>query len=279
MNSRLLTIVAVIAIALLGWRWSRAPAPPAVVIEVREGESGAPETREVTTATEASAGAPRAAAQRRRYEIEPYIEGYGRVILQGWSVRIARDLYEPQPELAQDALALLDRKLADIVAAVPADRVDELRAVPIWMSAQVEGLHGMQYHWSADWLREHGYNPAKARAVEIAEAATFINWEPDQPWFVLHELTHALHDRRLGENNERVLSAFHNAQARGLYQSVRRNNGQTGPAYALNNDKEYLAKLTEAYFGINDFYPFNRKDLRDYDPVGYAMVESVWLGR
>ena len=37
-----------------------------------------------------------------------------------------------------------------------------------------------------------------------------------------------------------------------------------------------FAELTEAYFVRNDFFPFNREELRQYDPVGYAMIESVW---
>jgi hypothetical protein len=29
---------------------------------------------------------------------------------------------------------------------------------------------------------------------------------------------------------------------------------------------KYFADLTEAYFGKNDFFPFNREDLKKYDP-------------
>ena len=47
-------------------------------------------------------------------------------------------------------------------------------------------------------------------------------------------------------------------------------------AYALTNAKEYFAELTEAYYGFNDFYPFNREQLQAFDPAGYALVEQAW---
>jgi hypothetical protein len=47
--------------------------------------------------------------------------------------------------------------------------------------------------------------------------------------------------------------------------------------YALSNDREYFAELTESYFGKNDFEPFTRDELRAFDPDGYAMIEQLWL--
>ena len=45
-------------------------------------------------------------------------------------------------------------------------------------------------------------------------------------------------------------------------------------AYALNGPNEYFAELTEAYFGKNDFYPFNRDDLKHHDPDGFRLVDQ-----
>ena len=46
----------------------------------------------------------------------------------------------------------------------------------------------------------------------------------------------------------------------------------------MNSPTEYFAELTEAYFGRNDYEPFDRSGLRAFDPLGYAVIESVWLG-
>ncbi len=42
------------------------------------------------------------------------------------------------------------------------------------------------------------------------------------------------------------------------------------------DQKEYFAEATEAYFGVNDFFPFVRAELKAYDPVGFALMEAVW---
>jgi len=40
--------------------------------------------------------------------------------------------------------------------------------------------------------------------------------------------------------------------------------------------EEYFAENCEAYFGLNDFYPFVRAELRDYDPAIYEIIERVF---
>ena len=49
-------------------------------------------------------------------------------------------------------------------------------------------------------------------------------------------------------------------------------------AYALTSDREYFAEISEAYFGRNDFAPFDREALIGVDPRGAALVASVWSG-
>lgn len=44
----------------------------------------------------------------------------------------------------------------------------------------------------------------------------------------------------------------------------------------MTNQHEYFAEPSEAYFSRNDFYPFNRSDLRAFDPEGFAAVEKLW---
>ena len=34
--------------------------------------------------------------------------------------------------------------------------------------------------------------------------------------------------------------------------------------------------MTEAYFGHNDFYPFNRAELQDAEPEVFALLEKIW---
>jgi hypothetical protein len=82
-----------------------------------------------------------------------------------------------------------------------------------------------------------------------------------------------------GNQHEDILRTYQNAKAAGLYAQVKSVDGSVGAAYALTNEKEYFAEITEAYFLKNDFFPFTREELRTYDPGGYALVEALWLRR
>lgn len=221
---------------------------------------------------EAAAAAPALAS----YAFSDYDAGYRLAQLRGWDVIVNGELLAREPDLIRRALALLDAKLGEVEGALPRYPLRRLQRVPIWIEGGVPGLHGVTYHWSAEWLSSRGYNPEKARSVEIVDVRQFLAWAPTQPSLLLHELGHAFHDRVLGEDNEDIAAAYDNARRSGLYGSVRRNTGETGPAYALTNRFEYFAELTEAYFGVNDFFPFRRDELRDYDPEGYALIERLW---
>lgn len=205
-----------------------------------------------------------------------YDSDYVQTEMRGWTVIVNRNLLDAQAPLARRALALLDAKLADIERTVYRFPLRRLQRVPIWMEGGTSGLRGLAYHWSADWLRERGYDPRKAHAVEIHDVRDFIDWSPGQPWVLMHELAHAYHDRALGEHNEEIAAAYENARRSGAYEGVRHRDGSTRRAYALNNRMEYFAELTEAYIGVNDFFPFTRAELERHDPQGYALMEKVW---
>jgi len=221
---------------------------------------------------------PDISAQRplKTYTLTEVDTGYSEAVLHGWRVLVSKQLLAQDGALALQVLNLLDVQLDTIQSKVPLKAVQALQAAPIWLELQTPGLRGAQYHWSADWLSSNGYDPRKARAVEIASARDYLEWSQVQPSIILHEMAHAYHDRVLGKDHPELLSAFNSAGNRGLYESVASAQGPVGRAYALNNYLEFFAELTEAYFVRNDFFPFTRDELRQYDAVGYAMIESVW---
>lgn len=217
-----------------------------------------------------------AQAPLKNYALTDFDAGYSETVLHGWRVLVSKQLLEQDGALALQVLNLLDTQLNVIQSKVPLKAVQALQAVPIWLELQTPGLRGAQYHWSADWLSNNGYDPRKARAVEIASARDYLEWSQIQPSIILHEMAHAYHDRVLGKDHPELLAAFNSAVNRGLYESVASAQGAVGRAYALNNYLEFFAEQTEAYFVRNDFFPFTREELRQYDPVGFAMIESVW---
>ena len=199
--------------------------------------------------------------------------------VEGWTVRMDdRLLAGPDAELGSRALRFLEAKLADVKVVVPADKVKRLQEVPIVLDLTHGGLGPMQYHPSADWLTGHGYAVDLAKCVHLpraADVATPRNVR-EQPWVILHELAHAYHDQVLGFDDVRVKEAFENYKKSGRGDKALLFNGKRVRHYALTNQMEFFAEMTEAYFGVNDFFPFNRAELKDAEPAIYALLKDIW---
>ena len=62
----------------------------------------------------------------------------------------------------------------------------------------------------------------------------------------------------------------------GKYKSVLHINGKKVPHYGLTNPMEFFAEMTETYFGQNDFFPFNRAELKREEPEIYDLMAKIW---
>lgn len=201
---------------------------------------------------------------------------YERESIGGFTILMS-DVVRAHPEVLAEVRAELERQLRAIRRTLPRAPLEAIERVPIWVEWSAKERGGAEFHPSAEWLREHGYNPEKAGSVEISNARNFVAWSrTEQPCMVLHELAHAYHFLVLGHRHAGVAAAYERAVADGRYDSVKHVAGGTRPAYAKTNDKEYFAELTEAYFGTNDFEPFDRADLERHDPVGWAVLRQAW---
>lgn len=197
----------------------------------------------------------------------------------GWTVRVDFRLFTaPDIDIGQRALKLLEARLTDVANVVKADRLAELRKVPIVLDLTHGRLNSAQYHPSADWLTANGYDADLARCVHIPNATRFV--EPRhqfiQPWCVLHELAHAYHDRVLSFEEPRIRAAWDKYVASGHGNSVLYIGGKPTRHYALTNHKEFFAEMTESYFGMNDFYPFTHPELREAEPETFALLAEIW---
>ena len=202
-------------------------------------------------------------------------ESYQQQKIEGWTVHVSAEL-RADPDQCQKVLDLLRVKLFDIGRVVPPAALKCLRRVPFWVEREDRGFPCMCYHPSRQWLEENGYNPQKAKGVEIANAKTFLDWSLDQPWMVLHELAHAYHDQVLGFDDPQVKAAYDRIVKSHKYDAVLHINGRTVRAYALTDEKEFFAESSEAYFGTNDFFPFVRAELRQFDPETFDLLKKDW---
>jgi hypothetical protein len=200
-------------------------------------------------------------------------------VIEGWTIRIDDRLLEPaNASLGTPILKSLEARLANIRAVVGEPALTKLQGFTIVTDLTHGKLVPMQYHPDAGWLKDNGYAEDLVRCVHIPQAAELI--EPRQinvqPWCVLHELAHAYHDQVLGFNEPRILAAFEKYKAGGQGDHALLITGERVRHYGLTDQKEFFAEMTEAYFGSNDFFPFNRGELMTAEPEIFALMESIW---
>ena len=195
--------------------------------------------------------------------------------IQGWGVLINKRLLE-KPELAQAATLELEHQIYQVARRLPPVALAKLKSVKIWLELDDAGVPGGVYHPSVAWLRTHHFNPAKAKCVEFGNAQNLLKWNLQQPFMLLHELAHAYHDQVLGYNYPPIAAAYREALDSKRYEKVLHVDGQTMRHYALNNDQEFFAEMSEAFFGTNNIYPFVRGELKTFDPATFHMVTQAW---
>jgi hypothetical protein len=199
--------------------------------------------------------------------------------IEGWTVRVDdRLLHGPDEATGARALKLLETQLATIKSVVAQDRLAKLQAVAIVLDLTHGQLRPMQYHPDAGWLASHGYARDLVKCFHIPNAAGFISprHNNEQPWVVLHELAHSYHDQVLGFNEPRILKAWQKYKESGHGDSVLSISGKRRRHYALTDQKEFFAEMSEAYFGMNDFFPFNRAELKVEEPEIFELLQTIW---
>ena len=197
-----------------------------------------------------------------------------------WTVHLSDQLWQQDAAATQTMLRLLSGQLDRVVRTVPMPAVERLRRVPVWINPKYDDERPRcEYHPGAGWLRDNGRDPVMEKAIEITNVPIFPFENRRMPYLMLHELSHAYHDLVLGFDEPRIVATFELARDSGSYEAVKRFTGKktiTDKAYALSNHKEYFAETTEAYFGKNDFYPFDRAELRSHDPQMHDLLKKLW---
>jgi dipeptidyl-peptidase-4 len=199
--------------------------------------------------------------------------------IEGWSVHVDPQMLEGQHSQAgTDALKMLANHLQRIAILMPEEQLLKMRELEIWIEHHHPILKSMQYHPSIGWLKSHGHDPRLAKKVHIPRAKTLLSRHQmiKHPAVVLHELAHAYHDRYFGFNDARIVDAYKKAKEAGIYDKVLLYTGKMVRHYGMNDQMEYFAEGTEAYFYRNDFYPFCRAELKEHDPILHDLLVEIW---
>jgi hypothetical protein len=196
--------------------------------------------------------------------------------IRGWTVHVDRRLLEGEDAAqGRTALDIIDHQLDEVASAVAMDRLRDLQKVVIHVDLD-HPLKNLQYHPDAGWLEKNGYDRDLAKKVHCPSVRRLIAIRHQQPWAMLHELAHAYHDQVLGFESPEIKAAWQRYVESGRGRDVLHIDGRTQSHYALTNHKEYFAEMSEAYFGMNDFFPFNRAELARDERDTFEMLEKVW---
>ena len=215
------------------------------------------------------------------------INGFYTLEHEGFKFKIREEEYNTPA--AQSAISLLKENFEEINSLLPQKALEVMHKNPVWMERDLTD-GAAWYHTSKEWLESQGYMTEKWHCVELCNFVHYVSWtKQNQPYMVLHELCHLYHDLALpgGFENPDVKAAYNHAMAAGLYVNTpyRLDKDTVIPhyddyyhakVYATTNQMEYFSEICEAYWGENDYYPFNYEDLKTYDPQGFALMEKVW---
>ncbi len=197
----------------------------------------------------------------------------------GWTVAVDPQLLSPENrETGEKAFEALANHLQRVKYIMPQNRLPQMQKLRIWIELDNAQLGAMQYHPNRGWLVDHGHDPRLVKHVHIPRARQLYDphmWAK-HPYVVLHELAHAYHDQVLSFDQPEIIAAYEDAKKKGNYENVLLYTGRKVRHYGITNHKEYFAEATEAYFGVNDFYPFVRAELKEHDPAMFSLMEKTW---
>ena len=187
-------------------------------------------------------------------------------------------LTDEKKEFAGKVFKALANHLQRVEFILPEDRLKKLRQCKIWLELDNPKIKGMQYHPGRGWLLSKGLDPRLVKHVHIPQAKALLDRQQwaKHPYVILHELAHSFHDQVYGFNNKEIRDVYRKARDSKKYDRIIDHRGSKVRHYGMNNEKEYFAESTEAYLGVNDFYPFVRAELKEFDPAMYELMQKIW---
>ncbi len=200
--------------------------------------------------------------------------------IEGWTVHVNREVPKQHPVETARTLEHLRWELYQIKLAAPAPAVANMQENnAIWI--EYEEQVNLSYHPDRRWLLGRGYTiPRDPESFMSLSVKTHFGDSYRHPFVVFHELAHGYDYHFIGKGDgygdPASRSNYDRMMKEGKYEKVKIWDGRVGSHYARTNSMEYWAESSEAYFAVNDFYPFVRAQLREHDPVMARFVERYW---
>lgn len=200
--------------------------------------------------------------------------------IEGWIIYTNRDVIKDYPGQLAKTYEHLKWDLYQTKLAVPATAVGNMQKhTPIW--TEYDEKVSLSYHPEAAWLLERGYKiPRDPDSMMSLSAKEYYGDSYRHPFVIFHELAHGYDYHFIGKGkgygNDECEANYQRMMKSGINEKVKIWSGNIGSHYARSNRMEYFAESSEAYFAVNDIYPFVRAELREQDPKMARLIERYW---
>jgi hypothetical protein len=216
--------------------------------------------------------------------LQGLIPGYETREMDEFTVLLSTQAIKEGMEAGGAPFKTLQTEFDGLLKALPAKAVKILRRIPVWIewdSRTGDNMHALAVYRSADHYVSGPYGGTlKNGAIQLFSLKKLTHEKESSirrsRLVLLHEMSHAIHHVMLGYGNQQVRFAYHQAMDRKLYDRVQTDWGSVERAYAATNAAEYFAELSCAYLDRCQSYPFTRDELKEHDPTGYQLMESIW---
>ena len=200
--------------------------------------------------------------------------------IEGWTTYINRDVRKQHPEELTQTLDHLKWELYQIKLAVPQAAVSNMQKnTPNWI--EYSERVSLSYHPGRGWLIGRGYQvPKDPRSMMSLSVKSHYRDSYRHPFVIFHEMAHGYDFYFIGKGrgygNKECEANYQRMMKTKTYEKIKIWNGHIGSHYARSNRMEYFAESSEAYFAVNDIYPFVRAELREHDPKMARLIERYW---
>jgi len=200
--------------------------------------------------------------------------------VEGWTIYLNRDVRREHPKELAQTLEHLRWELYQVKLAVPPAAVRNMQEnTPIWI--EYSQRVSLSYHPSRNWLIKRGYTvPEGRRSMMSLSVKSHYRDSYRHPFVIFHELAHGYDFYFIGKGrrygNDDCQKNYERMMKTKTYEKVQIWHGRKSSHYGRTNRMEYFAESSEAYFAINDIYPFVRAELRAHDPKMARLIERYW---
>lgn len=199
------------------------------------------------------------------------------------SVHVEKSLESGDRDVARKAVDRLVKNINKALDVLPDHASFGLRNIRYFLmhgpKAPAGGKdNGLEYIHPQNAARRADLDPRWGDSIVVYSAQNYVHLS--DLWAIkaiVHEFAHAYQLHNWPEDQPELLAPYRAAMQRGLYHDVKDVDGKTlEAAYATTNQLEYFAELSCMYFVGCNYRPFNRSELKQYDPSGFAMIERFW---